>query len=129
VVNFFAMAVAQLTSRESLPDIEGNILDALIVELGAYHLLDRGYLDFGRWPSIHQAYGFFVTRAKDNTKFNRRYSHPVDRIKVFLGASENAVKTQNWIAVCTCVLIAVVQKPLMPPHNRYEVLQVISLSM
>jgi IS4 transposase len=32
------------------------------------------------------------------------------RIKAFLGTSENAVKTQIWIAVCTYVLIAIASK-------------------
>jgi len=58
---------------------EVNILDDLIIEPGAYYLLDRGYLDFGRLFAIHQAHAFFITRAKSNTKFKRRYSHPVDR--------------------------------------------------
>ena len=58
---------------------EVNILDDLIIEPGAYYLLDRGYLDFERLFAIHQAQAFFVTRAKSNTKFKRRYSHPVDR--------------------------------------------------
>ena len=144
--------------------------------------MDRGYLDFRRLYVIHQAQAFFVTRAKSNTQFKRRYSNPVDRtstavicdqigvltvfysskdypaalrrvvvkdesgkritfltnnfalkpepdcrpvpttlesrvvlqmdqqhlrIKAFLGTSENAVKTQIWIAVCTYVLIAI----------------------
>jgi IS4 transposase len=41
--------------------------------------MDRGYLDFARLFVIHEAQAFFVTRAKSNTKFKRRYSHPVDR--------------------------------------------------
>ena len=184
---------------------EVNILDALMIEPGAYYLLDRGYLDFGRLFAIHQAQAFFVTRAKSNTKFKRRYSHPVDRthteilcdqtgvltvfysskdypatlrrvvardeesgkrvtfltnnfalkpdliaqlyrqrwqvelffkwikqhlrIKAFLGTSENAVKTQIWIAVCTYVLIAIVKKRLKLSHSLYEILQILSLTM
>ena len=184
---------------------EVNILDDLIIELGAYYLLDRGYLDFGRLFAIHQAQAFFVTRAKSNTKFMRRYSHPVNRIntnvlcdqtgvltvfysskdypsilrrivvrdeesgkrvtfltnnfalkpeliaqlyrqrwqvelffkwikqhlriKAFLGTSENAVKTQIWIAVCTYVLIAIVKKRLKLSHSLYEILQILSLTM
>ena len=184
---------------------EVNILDALIIEPGAYYLLDRGYLDFGRLFAIHQAQAFFVTRAKSNTKFKRRYSHPVDRthsdilcdqtgvltvfysstdypttlrrivvrdeesgkrvpfltnnfalkpdliaqlyrqrwqvelffkwikqhlrIKAFLFTSENAVKTQIWIAVCTYVLIAIVKKRLKLSHSLYEILQILSLTM
>jgi hypothetical protein len=184
---------------------EVNVLDALLIEPGAYYLLDRGYLDFGRLFAIHQAQAFFVTRAKSNTKFKRRYSHPVDRIntnvlcdqvgvltvfysskgypatlrrvvvrdeesgkrvtfltnnfalrpeliaqlyrqrwqvelffkwikqhlriKAFLGTSENAVKTQIWIAVCTYVLIAIVKKRLKLSHSLYEILQILSLTM
>jgi hypothetical protein len=184
---------------------EINILDDLIIEPGAYYLLDRGYLDFGRLFAIHQAQAFFVTRAKSNTKFKRRYSHSVDRtnsdilcdqtgvltvfysskdypttlrrivvrdeqsgkrvtfltnnfalkphliaqlyrqrwqvelffkwikqhlrIKAFLGTSENAVKTQIWIAVCTYVLIAIVKKRLKLSHSLYEILQILSLTM
>jgi hypothetical protein len=184
---------------------EVNILDDLIIEPGAYYLLDRGYLDFSRLFAIHQAQAFFVTRAKSNTKFKRRYSHPVDRINTnvlcdqagvltvfysskdypttlrrivvrdeesgkrvtfltnnfalkpdlvaqlyrqrwqvelffkwikqhlritaFLGTSENAVKTQIWIAVCTYVLIAIVKKRLKLSHSLYEILQILSLTM
>lgn len=184
---------------------EVNVLDHLIIEPGAYYLLDRGYLDFGRLFAIHQAQAFFVTRAKSNTKFKRRYSHPVDRthsdilcdqtgvltvfysskdypatlrrivarddqsgkrvtfltnnfalkpdliaqlyrqrwqvelffkwikqhlrIKAFLGTSENAVKTQIWIAICTYVLIAIVKKRLKLSHSLYEILQILSLTM
>jgi len=183
---------------------EVNILDDLMIEPGAYYLLDRGYLDFARLFAIHQAQAFFVTRAKHNTRFKRRYSQPVDRtntnvicdqigmltvymskrdypaalrrivvrdeagkriafltnnvalkpeliaqlyrqrwqvelffkwikqhlrIKTFLGHSENAVKTQIWIAVCTYVLIAIVKKRLKLEHSLYEILQILSLTM
>jgi Domain of unknown function (DUF4372)/Transposase DDE domain len=183
---------------------EVNTLDELTIEAGAFYLLDRGYLDFQRLFAIHQAQGFFVTRAKSNTKFKRRYSNPVDRtttnvicdqtgilplfyasqdypavlrrvvvkdqagkritfltnnlvlepqliaalytqrwqvelffkwikqhlrIKVFYGTSENAVKTQIWIAVCTYVLIAIAKKRLNLSHSLYEILQILSLTM
>ena len=183
---------------------EVNILDDLVIEPGAYYLMDRGYLDFTRLYRLHVMNAFFVTRAKSNTKFKRRYSHPVDRtasnvicdqtgvlplfysskdypatlrrvvvkdetgkrlifltnnfalkpemiaalykqrwqvelffkwikqhlrIKAFLGTSENAVKTQIWIAVCTYVLIAIVKKRLHLPHSLYEILQILSLTM
>jgi hypothetical protein len=184
---------------------EVNILDDLVIEAGAYYLLDRGYLDFSRLFVIHQAQAFFVTRAKSNTKFKRRYSQPVDRrntnvlcdqigvltifysskdypaalrrivvrdpeteeritfltnnfalkpeliaqlyrqrwqvelffkwikqhlrIKAFLGTSENAVKTQIWIAICTYVLIAIMKKRLKLSHSLYEILQILSLTM
>ncbi len=183
---------------------EVNVMDDLLIEPGAFYLMDRGYLDFSRLFVIQQAQAFFVTRAKSNTKFKRRYSHPVDRsttqvicdqtgvltvfysskdypvtlrrvvikddtgkritfltnnfalkpeliadlyrqrwqvelffkwikqhlrIKAFLGTSENAVKTQIWIAVCTYVLIAIIKKRLHLPHSLYEILQILSLTM
>ena len=58
---------------------EVNVMDDLVLEPGAFYLMDRGYLDFARLFVIHQAKAFFVTRSKSNTKFKRRYSHPVDR--------------------------------------------------
>ena len=184
---------------------EVNTLDDLVLEAGAFYLMDRGYLDFARLYVIHQAKAFFVTRAKRNTQFSRRYSHPVDRIntavicdqtgvltnyqsskdypmvlrrvvakddkgkrlvfltnnmaltpemiadlyrqrwqvelffkwikqhlriKVFFGTSENAVKTQIWIAVSVYVLIAIAKKRLhLDDHSLYEILQILSLSM
>lgn len=183
---------------------EVNVLDDLVIEPGAYYLLDRGYLDFARLHAIHEAQAFFVTRAKGNTQFKRRYSRPVDRtgtpvmcdqtgvltvyysrkdypailrrvvvkddtgkrltfltnnfalkpeliaalyrqrwqvelffkwikqhlrIKSFLGTTENAVKTQIWIAVCTYVLIAIVKKRLQLPQSLHEILQILSLTM
>src|SRR3546814_14212884 len=59
---------------------EVNTLDHLQIEPGAYYLLDRGYLDFGRLFLIHKASAFFVTRAKSNTQFKRRYSRTVERV-------------------------------------------------
>ena len=184
---------------------EVNTLDDLVLEAGAFYLMDRGYLDFARLFVIHEAKAFFVTRAKSNTQFMRRYSHPVDRantavicdqtgvltnyqsskdypavlrrvvakdekgkrlvfltnnltlapemianlyrqrwqvelffkwikqhlrIKVFFGTSENAVKTQIWIAISIYVLIAIAKKRLhLEHHSLYEILQILSLSM
>lgn len=51
------------------------------------------------------------------------------RIRAFFGTSENAVKTQIWIAVATYVLIAIVKKRAMLPHTLYELLQILSLTM
>jgi hypothetical protein len=183
---------------------EVNVLDDLFIEPGAYYLMDRGYLDFARLHAIHEAQAFFVTRAKSNTRFRRRYSRQVDRVKTsilcdqtgmltvyysrkdypvvlrrivarddagkrvtfltnnfalkpeliatlyrqrwqvelffkwikqhlriksFLGTSENAVKTQIWIAVCTYVLIAIIKKRLHLTHSLHEILQILSLTM
>jgi len=181
-----------------------NILDLLISEPGSFYVMDRGYLDFKRLYAIHQARAFFVTRAKRNIKFRRRYSHPVDkytglrsdqtivftgihsasdypeplrriryydadtkkylcfltnnfllsaltiaslykarwqvelffkwvkqhlRIKSFFGTSENAVKTQIWIAVCVYVLIAILKKQLNIDQSLYTILQILSVTL
>jgi len=51
------------------------------------------------------------------------------RIKVFFGTSENAVKTQIWIAVSVYVLVAIVKKRLKLSASLYEILQILSLTM
>lgn len=51
------------------------------------------------------------------------------RIKVFYGLSENAVKTQIWIAVCIYVLVAIIKKKLNLEMSLYTILQVISMSI
>lgn len=181
-----------------------NILDILIPEPGSIYVMDRGYVDFKRLYTLHQASAFFVTRAKSNLCYQRRYTHPVDkttgllldqtivltgnrskqdypttmrrinycdldtgkrysfltnnfvlpaltiaqlykarwqvelffkwikqhlRIKAFYGTSENAVKTQIWIAVCVYVLIAIVKKRLGLEHSLYTILQILSVSL
>jgi transposase len=158
-----------------------HALDMLIPEPGAIYVMDRGYIDFGRLYTLHQAGAFFVTRAKSNLNAHRVYSAPTERstgviadqtialdglrtsldypvhlrrirfhdvekaktlifltnqtalpalticdlyksrwqvelffkwikqhlrIKQFYGTSENAVKTQIWIAVSVYVLVA-----------------------
>ena len=183
---------------------EVRILDALTPEPGAFYLLDRGYLDFARLHTFHEAGSFFLIRAKRGLRFKRRYSQPVDRrntavvcdqigmlevfyskqgyptplrrivikdesgeritfltnntrlspttlaelyrcrwqvelffkwikqhlrIKAFFGTSENAVKTQIWIAVATYVLIAIIKKRAALPHSLYQILQILSVTM
>jgi hypothetical protein len=51
------------------------------------------------------------------------------RIKVFYGLSENAVKTQIWIAVCIYVLVTIIKKKLNLETSLYTILQVISMSI
>jgi len=189
-----------LISDGKLHDV--NVLDHLVPVPGAYYVMDRGYLDFERLYVLHQAKSFFVTRAKRNFNFSRRYSHEVDkstgvqcdqtivletyysaqgypeplrriryhdaerdkrlvfltnnfalpattiaalyksrwrielffkwikqhlRIKVFYGTSENAVKSQIWIAVATYLLVAIVKKELGLPLPLYTILQILSL--
>jgi hypothetical protein len=51
------------------------------------------------------------------------------RIKAFFGTSENAVKTQIWIAVSVYVLVAIVKKRLNLSASLYEILQILSLTL
>jgi hypothetical protein len=51
------------------------------------------------------------------------------RIKAFFGTSENAVKTQIWIAVSVYVLVAIIKKRLSLQTSLYETLQILSLTM
>jgi hypothetical protein len=51
------------------------------------------------------------------------------RIKAFYGTSENAVKTQIWIAVSVYVLVAIVRKRLGLEASLYQILQVLSVTL
>lgn len=51
------------------------------------------------------------------------------RIKTFFGTSENAVKTQIWIAVSIYVLVAIVRKRLGLKASLYQILQILSLTL
>lgn len=51
------------------------------------------------------------------------------RIKRFFGTSENAVKTQIWIAVSVYVLVAIVKKRFRLEASLYELLQILSLTL
>jgi IS4 transposase len=51
------------------------------------------------------------------------------RIKAFYRTSENAVKTQIWIAVSVYVLVAIVRKRLGLEASLYQILQILSLTL
>jgi hypothetical protein len=51
------------------------------------------------------------------------------RIKAFYGTSENAVKTQIWIAVSVYVLVAIIRKRLGLEASLYQILQILSLTL
>jgi len=181
-----------------------NILDQLVYEAGSFYIMDRGYLDFARLHRIQQYSAFFVTRAKKNFRFQRRYSRPVDkstglrfdqtvelsgfyaqraypdtlrrigyrdpqtgkalvfltnnftvpalaiaqlyhgrwqielffkwvkqhlRIKAFYGTSQNAVRTQIWIAISVYLLVAILKKRLHLDSSLYTILQILSLTL
>jgi IS4 transposase len=50
------------------------------------------------------------------------------RIKSFYGTSENAVKTQIWIAISVYVIVAILKKQLRLPYSLYTILQVLSVT-
>jgi len=56
-----------------------NVLDMLAFEAGAFYVMDRGYVDFARLYTLHQAGAFFVTRAKSPLDARRVYSATTDR--------------------------------------------------
>lgn len=51
------------------------------------------------------------------------------RIKAFFGTSDNAVRTQIWIAISVYVLVAIIKKRLNLPHSLYTILQILSLTV
>ena len=51
------------------------------------------------------------------------------RIKAFYGTSENAIKTQIWIAISIYVLVAILKKELKIKRNLNEILQIISITI
>jgi len=55
-----------------------RLLDQLVLEAGAFYLLDRGYVDYRRLYLITQALAFFVTRAEHNTRYRRCSQRWVD---------------------------------------------------
>lgn len=65
-------------TEASVHDVK--MLDDLCVEMGAIYLLDKGYIDFFRlFNRIHRNGAFFVTRAKDNIKYDVLDSRPIDK--------------------------------------------------
>ena len=51
------------------------------------------------------------------------------KIKKFWGTSENAVRVQIYVAICTYCLVAIVQKDMQLDRSTYEVLQILSISL
>jgi len=189
-------------SEGKMADVK--ILDQLILEPGAFYVMDRGYVDFQRLHRFALAGAFFVTRWKRGIKLGRLESRPVDptsglrsdqtvwltqpksiehypdrfrrvsyrdpetnkalvfltnnfdlpaltiaqlyksrwqvelffkwikqnlRIKHFFGTSDNAVKTQVWIAVCVYILVAILRKELGLKLSLAQILQVLSVNV
>jgi len=56
-----------------------NILDLIQYEVGSFYVIDKAYTDFRRLYQLHLQGAYFVTRAKNNMRFRRMYSNPVDK--------------------------------------------------
>jgi hypothetical protein len=56
-----------------------TVLDHLPIEPGAFYVMDKGYIDFGRLHAFTRQMAFFITRAKRNLDCNRRESRVVDK--------------------------------------------------
>lgn len=64
-------------SKASVHDV--NVLDIIQYEAGSFYVVDKAYIDFRRLFKLHSQGAFFVTRAKNNMRFKRMYSNPVDK--------------------------------------------------
>ena len=69
--------VCIFVSPASFHDV--NWLDALVFEPGAIYLFDKAYTAFRQFYHIAASGAFFVTRAKENLRFSRKESRPVDK--------------------------------------------------
>jgi hypothetical protein len=69
------------------------------------------------------------TKAAGRSSFSSSGSKQHLRIKRFFGTSENAVKTQIWIAVSVYVLVAIVKKRLNLDASLHTLLQVLSVTI
>src|SRR5262249_51900809 len=56
-----------------------KVLDIIVPEAGSFYIMDRAYVDFRRLYTFNVAGAFFVTRAKSNLKYRRRYSNKCDK--------------------------------------------------
>ena len=54
-------------------------LDELVLEPGAFYMMDRGYVDFRRWYRFTESLAFFVIRAKRNMNWTRQSYRRVDK--------------------------------------------------
>lgn len=73
-----------------------NFMDIMEYESGAYYVMDKGYVDFGRLYAIHEHNAYFITRLKDNTNYRRIYSAKVDKSTGVL--CDQTIKLNNYVA-------------------------------
>lgn len=117
---FLTMIFAQLSYRESLRDIVACLRSqqSRLYHLGIRAKVSRSTLADANESRDWRIYGDFAQALIAEA-----------RIKAFYGTSENAVKTQIWIAVCGYLLVAIVRKRLKLPLNLYTILQILSVSL
>jgi IS4 transposase len=84
-----------------------NILDEILPEAGAFYVMDR--TNNFTLPALTVAQ---IYKCRWQVELFFRWIKQHLRIKAFFGTSENAVKTQIWIAVSVYVLVAIVRKRL-----------------
>jgi len=94
-------------TEANFPDMK--LLDKIPVALGAYYVMDRGYLDFLRLFKLHQAGGFFVVRNKHHVQFRVTASRPVNK-STGLRCDQTIQLTTKWSA-----------KSYPPPLRRIRV--------
>lgn len=82
-------------TEANCPDMK--MLDHIPVALGAYYVMDRGYLDFIRLFRLHQAGGLFVVRNKHHVKFRVTASRPVNK-SAGLRCDQTIQLTSTWSA-------------------------------
>lgn len=77
-----------------------KILDQISYEPGSFYVMDKAYIDFNRLFKLNQQQAYFVTRAKDNMRFNRMYSMPIDKTTVMkydqIGKLESFYPSKNY---------------------------------
>lgn len=127
---FRVMAFAQLAYRESLRDIE--------VCLSPVHLRRIRFKDPESGKTlVFLTNNFALPAATICALYKARWQVELFfkwikqhlRIKKFYGTSENAVKSQIWIAVSVYVLVAIVKKRLNLDASLYTLLQIFSLTL
>jgi hypothetical protein len=74
---------------------EQKTLDQVPLEPGAFYVMDRGYLDFGRLARLDHAEVYFVVRSKCHVRFRVRTSRPVDK-RTGLRCDQTIRLTSSW---------------------------------
>jgi len=102
--------------------LAGLVEFALQILLGDFHVLTNNFV----LPA------FTITelyRCRWQVELFFKWIKQHLRIKAFFGTSENAVRSQIWIAVSAYVLVAIVKKRLHLSASLYEILQILNLTM